>query len=181
MGEARASADALTANRQLDLKREQQNLQGELIRLTRIEVFAIAKKTLRDLADVQFGVCATRVFIERLRSLHDDVKNLFSDAIKNSKNAMLIRTAFELPDTQRAELQQAINVFFSADVSLTFEVAPNAVGGIELSVQGQTLAWTIENYLGRLEQGITDMVAASNSKPALAENAPNTIAVTEKK
>lgn len=51
LDEARRAADALRANRQVALEREQRSLNEELTRRTREEVFAIARKTLVDLAE----------------------------------------------------------------------------------------------------------------------------------
>ena len=48
--EARKDADALRAKRQEGLRTEQQNLSQDIVRWTQKEVFAIAKKTLSDLA-----------------------------------------------------------------------------------------------------------------------------------
>jgi F-type H+-transporting ATPase subunit b len=71
----------------------------------------------------------------------------------------VVRTAFAMPDAQRAAIQDALNESFSADVQLRFETAPDLIGGIELATDGHRTAWSIADYLGSLETSIRDMVA----------------------
>ncbi len=74
LDEARQAADALRAKRQDALKREQQSLNDEIIRRTREEVFAIARKTLTDLAGTSLEERMSEVFTRRLRELNDEAK-----------------------------------------------------------------------------------------------------------
>ena len=145
------------------MQREQQNLHDKLSRLTRTEVFAIARKTLSDLADTVLEARITRVFIARLQSLQGDAKSALLDSIKNTKDGLKVRTAFELPAEECAAIQQAVNEFFSADMSIKFETIENIIGGIELSSQGQVLTWTIDTYLDGLMKGIEKILLASNT------------------
>jgi F-type H+-transporting ATPase subunit b len=164
LDEARVAADTVIEKRQLAMYREQQNLHDELARLTRSEVFSIARKTLHDLADTALEAKITHVFIARLKNMSGDAKSAFLDCIKNTNDGLRVRSAFELPDEQRAEIQQAVNEFFSADVPLAFESVENNIGGIELSGEGQTLAWSIDSYLDELMKGIAKSLAVSTEK-----------------
>ena len=65
----------------------------------------------------------------------------------------LVRSAFELPAAQHAAIQAALDETFGQPVALQFETAPELVSGIELSAQGQKLAWSISDYLGALSVG----------------------------
>ncbi|MBR9858912.1 MAG: F0F1 ATP synthase subunit B, partial [Gammaproteobacteria bacterium] len=67
--ETKQAADALSAQRQQALQREQQNLNEALARHTREEVFAIARKTLTDLADTSVEQRMAGVLVQRLRAL----------------------------------------------------------------------------------------------------------------
>ena len=48
---------------------------------------------------------------------------------------------------------------------LRFETAPDGVCGIELSANGQKVAWSISDYLATLDQKVGALIAAE-SKPA---------------
>ena len=69
-----------------------------------------------------------------------------------------MRSAFDLPADQRATIQNAINETFSADVHLRFETAPDLVSGIELTANGQKVAWSIADYLTSLEKGVGELL-----------------------
>ena len=69
-----------------------------------------------------------------------------------------MRSAFDLPAEQRAAIRNALNETFSADVRLRFETAPDLVSGIELSTNGQKVAWSIADYLASLEKGVDELL-----------------------
>src|SRR4030042_3274780 len=66
LDEARKAADDLRAKRQDALEREQQSLNDEITRRTREEVFAIARKALKDLATTSLEERLGEVFTRRL-------------------------------------------------------------------------------------------------------------------
>ena len=69
-----------------------------------------------------------------------------------------MRSAFDLPEQQRAAIQQALNETFSAEVRVRFETAPDLVSGIELTTNGQKVGWSIADYLASLEKGVGELL-----------------------
>ena len=69
-----------------------------------------------------------------------------------------MRSAFDLPAEQRAAIQNALNETFSAEVRVRFETAPDLVSGIELTTNGQKVAWSIADYLASLEKGVGELL-----------------------
>jgi F-type H+-transporting ATPase subunit b len=69
-----------------------------------------------------------------------------------------LRSTFDLPADQRAAIQNALNETFSAEVRVRFETAPDLIGGIELSANGQKVAWSIADYLASMEQGVDELL-----------------------
>ena len=114
LDEARQAADALRAKRQDALKREQQGLNDEITRRTREEVFAIARKTLTDLAGTSLEERMSDVLTRRLRELDGEAKRSLTTALKTLSDPVLVRSAFELPSEQRTAIQHALNETFSA-------------------------------------------------------------------
>ena len=82
LDEARKDADALRAKRQEALRTEQRNLSQEIIRWTQKEVFAIARKTLADLAATSLEERMGEVFVGRLRALTGAAKEQLAAALK---------------------------------------------------------------------------------------------------
>ncbi len=152
--EARVAADSLSAKRRESLRREAGELQQALRRRTQAEIFAIARKALADLSTCTLEERICEVFIKRLRALEGSAKATFAAALNSASDPALVRSAFDLPAGQRVQLQHSLNETFSADVPLRFEVAPDLIGGIELSRGGQKLAWSITQYLSAMEQTV---------------------------
>ena len=75
----------------------------------------------------------TDVFIRRLQEFDDDEKADFAGLSDAQDHSMIVRSAFDLPTSQRATLQDAINRAFSTEVELKFETIPDVISGIELT------------------------------------------------
>ena len=197
LDEARQAADALRAKRHNALQREQQSLNDEITRRTREEVFAIARKTLTDLAGTSLEARISDVFVRRLRELEGSAKESFTKAMKTSAAPAIVRSAFDLPAEQRAAIQQALNATLSDDPStplppspsgfgeasrtgihVQFETSPDVISGIELTANGRKVAWSIADHLASLEKSVGELLGEQSNpqtKPeAKAEGGPET-------
>ena len=154
LDDARKAADALSAKRQESLSHDAQNLNQAISRLTQKEVFAITRKALTDLATTSLEERMGEVFDRRLRELDGKSKSVLGDALRKNSEPALIRSTFDLPAAQRAAIQNALNETFSAEIHIRFETAPDLVSGIELTTNGQKVAWSIADYLASLEKGV---------------------------
>lgn len=154
LDEARQQAQALAAQQQDALRSQAQRLNRALVRRTQDEVFAIARKALADLSNTGLEARAAAVFADRLRALAGADKVCLAQALAASTGPALVRSAFELPAEQRAAIQSAVNETFSTRVGLRFETAPELVGGIELSANGQKVAWSIADYLASMQRAV---------------------------
>jgi len=172
LDQARQMADALRGERQDALKREQQSLNDEIARRTREEVFAIARKTLTDLAATSLEERVIEVFTRRLRELDHEAKEGLAKVLKTSSDPVLVRSTFELPAEQRAAIQNALNETFSADIRVLFETAPDVISGIELSANGRKVAWSIADYLASLEKSVGELLSEQSKPRAEPEARP---------
>ncbi len=169
LDEARQAAEVLHAKRQDAMEREQQSLNDEITRRTREEVFAIARKTLTDLAGMSLEERIGEVFRRRLRELDGEAKEGFARILKTSSDPVLVRSAFELVSGQRATIQQALDETFSAQIQVRFETAPDVISGIELTANGRKVAWSIADYLTSLEKSVNELLQEpSKTKPGAA-------------
>ncbi|MFT5904810.1 MAG: F-type H+-transporting ATPase subunit b [Cryomorphaceae bacterium] len=162
MDEARKDSDALSFKRDESRKNEARNLTEAISQRTQQEVFAIARKTLGDLATLDLEKSVVDVFARRLSDLDGTAKEKLASAIKASSEPILVSSAFELPAEEQSNVRDAINETFSVDVQLQFETSPEIVSGIELNVGGQKLAWSIAEYLTSLETGVGELLKKSS-------------------
>lgn len=158
---AQQAADDASAQRQRSLQTEAQNLNQELVRRTQDEVFAIARKTLGDLASAGLEERMSEVFTHRLRELSGTAKAELAAALSSTSDPVLVRSAFGLPVAERTAIQTALNETFALQVPVRFETAPELVSGIELTANGQKVAWSIAEYLGSLQEGIGEILQSS--------------------
>jgi F-type H+-transporting ATPase subunit b len=172
LDEARRAADLLSAKRQESLKEEAINLNQAITRRARQEVFAIARKALADLATTSLEERMGEVFTRRLREMDARAKATLGQALKSASERALVRSAFDLPPEQRAAIQNALNETFSANLALRFEVAADLVSGIELSANGQKVAWSITDYLASLERSVGDLLEEKAKSQVQAEPKP---------
>jgi len=161
IAEARRAADALRVRQKDALARAHASLSGEIERRTREEVFAIARKTLMDLAATTLEERASDVFTRRVRELGDEAKRELALALTASPDVAVVRSAFDLAPAQQAAIRQALNDISSADVQVRFEAAPDVISGIELTANGRKVAWSIAGYLASLTKSIGDVTSAA--------------------
>jgi len=173
--EARKAADVLTTKRQEALIDDAQKLHQSLMRRTQQEVFAITRKTLADLASTSLEKSAGEVFTERVRGMETSAKAGLALALRNASEPALIRSAFDLPTGQREAIQRAVNETFSADVPLRYETKPELIGGIELTSNGQKVAWSIADYLTELEKSVSELLEEKDQQklPIEVKGQPN--------
>jgi F-type H+-transporting ATPase subunit b len=158
LDEARKAADALSAKRQETLRNDAHNLNQAIRRRTQQEVFAIARKALMDLATTSLEERLGEVFTRRLREMDGQVKAGLAEALKTASDPALVRSAFDLPAEERTAIQHALDETFSAEIHIRFETAPELISGIELTTNGQKVAWSLADYLASLEKGVDELL-----------------------
>ncbi len=168
---AAKESEALRARLQNGLQAERRTLGRQIAERTQSAVFAIARKTLADLATASLDERAADVFIRRLRELDGVDKQAMISAIATSPGTGRLRSAFDLPQQQRSAIEAAVKDTLGAAIQLDFETAPDLVGGIELTVNGQKLAWSIADYLASLEKSVADVL----EKQPEAKSAPESL------
>jgi len=171
LDDARTAADLLTAKRREAMQSDLRSLDQAIRIETQQHVFAIARKTLSDLATASLEERIGDVFIRRLGTMDDQARAVLGKALKVASDPALVRSTFDLPAEQRAAIQNALNVTFFMDVHLRFETAPDLVGGIEFTTDGQKLAWSIADYLASLQNGVAQILNAKERPDPKAASA----------
>ena len=174
LDEARKAAIALSSKRQEALRNEEHNLHQAISSRTQREVFAITRKALTDLATTSLEERLGEVFTRRLREMDGKVKQSLGAALKVASDPALVRSTFDLPAEQRAAIQNALNETFSAEIHVRFETAPELISGIELTTNGQKVAWSIEDYLASLEKGVAELLKKTDKPEAAVKLEPET-------
>ena len=170
LDEARKDSDNLRTKQQDALRNEQKSLSEEITRRTKEEVFAITRKTLADLATTSLEERLGEVFTRRLREMDGKAKAGLAEALKTASEPALVRSTFDLPEEQRAAIQNALNETFSAEIHVRFETTPDLISGIELTTNGQKVAWSIADYLVSLEKSVDELLKEKDKSEAKARH-----------
>ena len=162
-GEARKTAEDASAQRAKALQSGLQHLHADIARQLQRQVFDISRRVLDDLAAVSLEERMCAVFIQRVRAIEDPALGVLSAALESVSDSQpaVLRSAFELPEPQRTAIQAALDEAFGQAIPLEFETDPELVSGIELSAQGQKLAWSIADYLDELASGLDALVGVA--------------------
>jgi F-type H+-transporting ATPase subunit b len=163
MDEAHKEADGFRATQAASLKNDRARLSKEITRTASDEVFAIARKTLADLATEDLEERVGAVFTRRLGEMDGKAKETMGSALRSLKDPAVVQSAFEMPEAQRATIQNALNETFSAEIRVRFEAAPDRICGIELTANGQKIGWNIAEYLTSLDGKVDALLEAGSS------------------
>jgi F-type H+-transporting ATPase subunit b len=169
---ARQESEALRARLQENLRSEHRSLGREIAARTQREVFAIARKTLADLATAGLEGRMADVFVGRLRKLSGAEKQALIAATTVSGGPVLLRSAFELPPRQRLVIDAAVKDTLGAETQLRYETAPDLISGVELIVTGHKLAWSIKDYLTSLADHVGEVLEKKTEQSPEPKRAP---------
>lgn len=157
------------------LSQDEDHLAEQLISRIRKEVFTIARKVLSDLADARLEESMAGIFIARLRELNIEEKQLLVADFRTSAGSVQIRTAIELTQEQRTRIERTLEEMLVEKPQCRFETMPDLIGGIEVTISGKKLAWSIREYLSSLENDVHEILKRQPerfgmSKPAYELN-----------
>jgi len=155
---ARNKAAELRVKLQRSLSEMQENLNHDIAQKTQQEVFAIARKTLADLASQSLEEQSTTLFIKRINDLKKDEKQQFIKSFKSESSPILIESAFDLPKKQQTEISNAVTEILGTETHFQYKTAPEIISGIELTSNGYKVAWSISEYLNSLRKDISEIV-----------------------
>lgn len=172
LDEARKESDALRTKWQEALRSEHQSLSEELTRRTGEEVFAIARKTLTDLATTSLEEQMTDAFIRRLGELSSSERVRLQSAFEAASTPSIVRSTFRLPAAQRRAIESMVKDVLAIETQVQFETAPELVSGIELTANGHKIAWSIEHYLASLKKSVDDLLKERPKPTANGDASP---------
>jgi len=165
---AKNDANTLRFNLEKSAKENQENQNIAIAQKTQKQVFDITRKALTDIASISLEEQSANTFIKRLNESKDDEKKQFIDAFKSNGNAILVRSAFNLLEKQRGEINNAVDTILGTNTQLQFKTTPELISGIELTTNGYKLAWSFSEYLNSLEKNIAEKM--KTEPEAVTEN-----------
>ncbi len=155
--EARSEIARLSEQWQQALASQQHSLQQQLTRRIQQEVIAIARKVLADLATVDLEQQISTVFIQRLQQQSKQLAKQFNAYASSHASNALIRSTFELSEQQRLSIEKSIKSLVQHHIEIQYETSSDLLCGIELLVDSFKIAWSIDDYLYRMESSLNEL------------------------
>lgn len=162
--QARKEVEGLKKRWQDGIQRGKQGFLHDLRRLASQQVYGVARRSLRDLADADIQEHIVDVFLRRLKGMKHEEKKRMADLLEKSKNQMVVRSAFELSSAARQKVTRALHEHIAHEVNVSYQTVPDLVLGVELKVGGGKLAWSLVDYLDDLEERVSEALEAETQE-----------------
>jgi F-type H+-transporting ATPase subunit b len=162
--QARKDADVLSEKLNKVLKDEQEQMDNEISKRMQAEVFSIASKMMKELADKNLEEQVVQVFITKLKNSTEEEKKKMVAVFRSSDQTVSIRSAFDLNTAQQAEIERSVKELLQLSAPCKFETNVQLVSGIELNAGGYKLGWNISEYLAAVQRSIDEVINSKTKK-----------------
>ena len=136
------------------VKREKSSFLSDLRRRAGEQVCATARRALEDLASEELERHIINTFVRRLQYMEEDEKKAVSDLGNSPEQAVVVKSAFEIPEEMRQRIREAVQDKTGREVGMQFGTSPGLICGIELLAQDRRIAWSLDSYLDTIEEDI---------------------------
>jgi len=148
---ARAEVDRLQARWMETVRSERDAFLQELRRMAGTQIYAITRRVLKDLADVDLEKRIVEILMERIETMDDAERRKFRDSIAEG-GAIVVQSAFDIPPDEQRKLDEAIHRYIAGGAEVVFERTDDVMTGYELKSDGHKIAWSIKDYVDSLEE-----------------------------
>jgi F-type H+-transporting ATPase subunit b len=159
---AHVAADDMLRKRLAALQHDLHNLKHDIMLKSVAEVYALCRRILTELADSDLEALLFNKLLQRLQALDSKQTTELQRALTRTDNSIVVRSVFELSTNQKKRLQQFFQELLGTEkqtnITLSFSLLPDLINGIELSVSGWKLPWSMHNYLAQLQQHLDELL-----------------------
>lgn len=156
MEKVREEVDQVKARWQDMLVREKDAFFSDLRQRAAKQLYATARKALRDLADADLEERIVDEFLRRVKELDEEKSVQIRKAISGGGNNVIIQSAFSISDQRRAQIEEVLKKQITNGFTIRYLQQPDIVSGIELRVNGHKIAWSLNEYLEALVESLTE-------------------------
>lgn len=152
---ARAEVQASTADWYASIESQKESIFTDLKLRTGEEVYAIARRAIRDLADEKLEAQIIDTFLKRLREMGETENEKIIEFLKTSNQPIIVRSSFEIPDGTRQTILETMRGLTGKNLKIAFEISPGLISGLEMSTPETRIGWSIAGYLDTLRMDLS--------------------------
>jgi len=119
------------------------------------EIFAISRRALQELGDLEVEQRLLQVFLERLRQLGPGERQALQESLQDAGGELAVTTAFALTPETQEQIKAQVQDLFGPGLSLRFSTSSELLAGIEMLTSSRKIAWSLGNYLDTLEEDLS--------------------------
>ena len=134
------------------IQRDKKSFVQDLRKMAGSQVYTIARKAFRDLADEDVEQRTINAFLVHLNAMSKKTREAIATSIKESGDELIVRSAFEMPPKMREKITGSLRRKIADGIEIRYEAAPELIMGVELKIRGHKIAWSLEDYLDTLEE-----------------------------
>ncbi len=159
LDEARGEVADQRGHWQRQVAEEKQDFLRSLRQQAAESIQTIARHALADLAAAELEEQIIQAFIQRLKSLDNESRQTLAAAAEPAR----VTTSFELDPPIRGRLTRALHEYIAEDIEIVYNESPDLLCGIELTISGRRLSWTLADYLEKLEQRMQKQLGTTSA------------------
>jgi F-type H+-transporting ATPase subunit b len=156
MEKVRVEVDAVKTRWQDMLVREKDAFFYDLRQRAAQQLYATARKALRDLADADLEERIVDEFLRRVQALDEEKSVQMRKAISGGGNQVTIQSAFGISAPRQMQIEEILKKQITNGFTIRYLEQPDIVSGIEMRVNGHKIAWSLNEYLETLVESLTE-------------------------
>jgi len=156
MEKVREEVDQVKTRWQDMLVREQDAFFSDMRQRAAKQLYATARKALRDLADADLEERIVEEFLRRVKTLDEEKSIQIRKAIIGGGNQVIIQSAFSISEPRRAQIEEVLQKRITSSFKTQYLQQQEIVSGIEMRVNGHKIAWSFNEYLETLVENMTE-------------------------
>jgi F-type H+-transporting ATPase subunit b len=133
------------------LRAERENFFRELRRLAGAQVYAVTRRVLKDLADIDLEQRIVQILTERIETMNREERDKIR-MLMTGDERITIQSAFDIPQDSRAKLNDTIHRSIRPGIDVAYEKSDDVMSGYEFRINGYKIAWSMKDYLDTLEE-----------------------------
>jgi F-type H+-transporting ATPase subunit b len=163
------------------IERDKKSFVRDLRKMAGNQVYAIARKAFRDLADADAEERAINAFLVHLKSMSKKTREALATSIKKSGNEVIVRSSFEIPGKMREKITGSLHRQIADGIDIRYEAASELIMGVELKIKGHKIAWSLQDYLDTLEEHALEALEAEAQRKTARASAEQEEGTTQKR
>ena len=166
---AREDVDRTQDRWRESLQRQKESFLHDLRRQAGEQVFHVARKALKDLADEELEKYIVESFCRRLRDLGKKKKEEINESLEGVDHEAVVLSRFQMTKKFQQKVEKAIKESGGEDARVKFKTSEDLIGGIELEIGDRKVAWGIDSYLADLEEDMSEAFEQRISREEMEE------------